>query len=65
MKVTLYEHLYNVEIEPEERVAITHAVSTMTDLDAAYSNVNCGHYYLEITGDVGDYILTWAFSDDA
>ena len=62
VEVMLYEHLAGEELEPEDRMVLTPAVSTMANLDDAYSGLDCGYYYLEVTGEVDAYTLTWAFS---
>jgi hypothetical protein len=68
--VQLYIHMAGEEIVPADRVAIVGAASEMMDLDTAYSDLACAHYYLEVivvadrAGDMtpGNYILTWEFS---
>ena len=63
VELNLFEHVHEASIMPDDRVAVTEAVSDETAFNDMYSNIKCGFYYLEVTGAEGGYTLTWSFSD--
>ena len=53
--VELYRHIAN----QSQADAIEPVASETTGYTDAYKDLDCGFYYLQISGEMGDYTLTW------
>ena len=55
VSIALYRHVP----DQAQGDAIAPVASKTMGYENAYKDVDCGFYYLEVTGEEGDYTVTW------